>query len=63
MRAKTVPVTRPARDYPTMAALVAILLSVAVLVGIAYRYAGRSEPRSDLAPRISAPIGQQPSEL
>ena len=29
MRAKTVPVRRLARDYPTIAALVAVLLSVA----------------------------------
>jgi len=48
-----------------MAAILAILLSVAVLVGITYRYAGRSEPSDDLAARTSAPpLGQQlPSEL
>ena len=39
MRAKIASVRRPARDYPTTAAIFAILLSVAVLVGIAYRYA------------------------
>jgi hypothetical protein len=63
MRAKTAIVRRPGRDYPTIAAIVAILLSVAVLVGITYRYAGRSEPSDDLAARMSAPVGQQPSEL
>jgi hypothetical protein len=63
MRAKTVRVRRPGRDNPTIAALVAILLSVAVLVGIAYRYAGRSDPRQDLAARMSSPIGLQPSDL
>jgi hypothetical protein len=63
MRAKTARVRRPARDYPTILAILAILLSVAVLVGITYRYAGRSDPSDDLAARMSAPIGQQPSEL
>jgi hypothetical protein len=64
MSAKTARVRRPGRDYPTIAAIVAILLSVAVLVGIAYRYAGRSDPTDDLAGRMSAPIDQKlPSEL
>jgi hypothetical protein len=63
MRAKTARVRRPARDYPTILAILAMLLSVAVLVGIAYRYAGRSDPSDDLAARMSVPIGQQPSEL
>ena len=34
MRAKTARLRRPGRDYPTIAAIMAILLSVAVLVGI-----------------------------
>ena len=64
MSAKTARVRRPARDYPFIVALMAILLSVAVLVGIAFRYAGRSDPSNDLAARMSAPIGKQlPSEL
>jgi hypothetical protein len=64
MRANTVRVRRPVRDYAMMAALAAILLSVAVLVGIACRYANRSDPGNDLAARMSAPIGKQlPSEL
>jgi hypothetical protein len=47
-----------------LAAIVAILLSVAVLAGITYRYAGRSDPTDDLAARMSAPIDQKlPSEL
>jgi hypothetical protein len=47
-----------------VAAIVAILLSVAVLVGITYRYAGRSDPTDDLAARMGAPIDQKlPSEL
>ncbi len=52
-------------DYPIISAIVAIVLSVAVLLGITYRYATRSEPRDDLAARMSAPIGQRllPSEL
>jgi hypothetical protein len=54
---------RPGRDYAMIAAVTAILLSVAVLMGIAYRYAGRLPPINDLAARISQPIGRQPSEL
>ncbi len=52
-------------DYPIISAIIAIVLSVAVLLGITYRYATRSEPRDDLAARMSAPIGQHvlPSEL
>jgi hypothetical protein len=46
-----------------MAAIVAILLSVAVIFGITYRYTGRSEPSQDLATRMSSPVGRQPSEL
>ena len=45
MRAKTAFVRRPTRDYATIFAIVAILLSVVVLVGITYQYAGRSGPR------------------
>ena len=64
MRAKTAFVRRPTRDYATIFSIVAILLSVVVLVGITYQYAGRSDPSDDLAARMSAPIGQKlPSEL
>jgi hypothetical protein len=63
MRAKTARVRRPARDYPTILAILAILLSVAVLVETTHRYAIRSDPSDGLAARMSAPIGQQPSEL
>jgi hypothetical protein len=51
-------------DYPVISAIIAIVLSVAVILGITYRYATRSEPTNDLAARMSAPIGQQlrPSE-
>jgi hypothetical protein len=63
MRAKTA-VRQPGRDYAMIAAITAILLSVAVLVGITFRYAGRSDPGNDLAARMSAPLGKQlPSEL
>lgn len=63
MRAKTA-VRRSGRDYAMIAALMAIVLSIAVLVGITYRYAGRSDPSDDLAARMSEPIGQKlPSEL
>jgi hypothetical protein len=52
-------------DYAIICAIIAIVLSVAVLLGITYRYATRSEPRDDLAARMSAPSGQRllPSEL
>ena len=63
MKNKTARVRRPGRDYAMMAAIVAIFLSVAVLLGITYRYMGRSEPSQDLATRMSSPIGRQPSEL
>ena len=63
MRAQTA-VRRPVRDYAMIAAFAAILLSVAVLVGIVHRYAGRSDdPGNDLAARMSWPIGRQPAEL
>jgi hypothetical protein len=63
MRGKTSGVKRPGRDYAMLAAIVAIFLSIAVMFGITYRYAGRSEPSQDLATRLSLPIGRQPSEL
>jgi hypothetical protein len=63
MRGKTVGVRRPGRDYAMIAAIGAIFLSVAVLLGITYRYVGRPEPSQDLAARMSSPIGRQPSEL
>jgi hypothetical protein len=50
-------------DYAMMAAIVAIILSVAVIFGITYRYTGRSEPSQDLATRMSSPLGRQPAEL
>jgi hypothetical protein len=63
MTAKTIRVRRRGRDYAMIAAIVAIFLSVAVMLGIVYRYTGRSEPSQDLATRMSSPIGRQPSEL
>lgn len=65
MKAKTTRVKGLAPDYPIISAIIAIMLSVAVLLGITYRYATRPEPRDDLAARISAPIDQRllPSEL
>jgi hypothetical protein len=52
-------------DYPFISAIFAILVSVAVLVGITYRYALRSDPADDLASRLNAPVGlpPHPSEL
>jgi hypothetical protein len=65
MKAKTRRMKGLGLDYPFVSAIIAILLSVAVLVGITYRYATRSEPSDDLATRMSAPIGLRhlPSEL
>jgi hypothetical protein len=63
MKNKAARLRGPGLDYAMMAAFVAIFLSVAVLLGITYRYMGRSEPSQDLATRISSPIGRQPSEL
>ena len=63
MRGKTARVRRRGRDYAMIAAITAIIVSVAVMLGITYRYMGRSEPSQDLATRISSPIGRQPSEL
>jgi hypothetical protein len=63
MKVKTVRVNGRGRDYAMIAAIVAIALSVAVLVGITFRYTGRSDPSQDLAARMSLPIGRQPSEL
>ena len=63
MKARTA-LRRPSRDYAMIAAITAILLSVAVLVGIVHRYAGRSDDSgNDLAARMSWPIGRQPAEL
>jgi hypothetical protein len=45
-------------DYQIISASIAIVLSVGVLSGIMYRYAGPSEPHDDLAARPGAPIGQ-----
>ena len=53
----------PSAAVAMIAAIVAIALSVAVLVGITFRYTGRSDPSQDLAARMSSPIGRQPSEL
>jgi len=65
MKAKTTRVKRFVPDYPIISAIVAIILSVAVLLGITYRYATRSEPSDDLAARMGVPIDQRllPSEL
>jgi hypothetical protein len=65
MKAKTTRVKRLVPDYPIISAIIAIILSVAVLLGITYRYATRSEPRDDLAARMGVPIDQRllPSEL
>ena len=63
MKGKAIRVRRRGRDYAMIAAIVAIFLSVAVMLGIVYRYTGRSEPSQNLATRMSSPIGRQPSEL
>jgi hypothetical protein len=63
MRGKATGARRSGRDYPTIAAIAAIILSVAVLMGIAYRYAGRLPPINDLAARMSSTTGRQPSDL
>ena len=65
MKVKTSRVKRLVPDYPIISAIIAIVVSVAVLLGITYRYATRSEPRDDLAMRMSAPIGLRmlPPEL
>jgi hypothetical protein len=65
MKAKTTGMKGLGPDYAFISAIIAILLSVTVLVGITYRYATRPEPSDDLAARMSAPIGlrQLPSEL
>jgi hypothetical protein len=42
------------RDYPTMFAMLAILLGTAVIFGIVYSYADRPDIANDLAARISA---------
>ncbi|MBV8511888.1 MAG: hypothetical protein JOZ94_10740 [Xanthobacteraceae bacterium] len=65
MKGKISRVKRLVPDYPIISAIIAIVISVAVLLGITYRYATRSEPRDDLATRMSAPIGLRllPSEL
>jgi hypothetical protein len=49
-------------DYPTILALAAILLSVAVILGIVYNYTNVRRPINDLAARISTPQ-QQPFDL
>jgi hypothetical protein len=57
---------RADRDYPTLLALVAILLSVAVIVGIIYNYAEvrQTGGGGDLSARISTPTNQQlPADL
>jgi hypothetical protein len=52
----------PRWDYPTVLAIAAILLSVAVILGIVYNYTNVRGPINDLAARISTPQ-QQPSDL
>jgi hypothetical protein len=57
---------RADRDYPTLLALVAIFISVAVIIGIIYNYAEVRQPGDggDLSARISTPTNQQlPADL
>jgi hypothetical protein len=63
MKGKTSRPRRNGPDYAMMAAIVAIILSVAVILGISYRYAGRSEPNHDVATRMNSPFARQPAEL
>jgi hypothetical protein len=56
MKAKTTRMKGLVPDYPIILAIIAI---APVLLGITDRYATRSEPRNDLAARMSTPIGQQ----
>jgi hypothetical protein len=49
-------------DYPTLMAILAILLSAAVICGIIYSYADRRSP-DDISARISILHRQLPSDL
>ena len=49
-------------DYATLFAVAAIVLSVAVILGIIYNYANARGPINDLATRMTTPQ-QQPSDL
>ena len=50
------------RDYPTLMAMLAILLSAVVIVGIIWSYADRRSP-DDIGARISILHRHLPSDL
>jgi hypothetical protein len=52
MNTKVARTTAP-RDYPTLLAILAILLSVAVIAGIIFNYAGRGDT-DDISARITS---------
>jgi hypothetical protein len=60
MNTKVARTTAP-RDYPTLLAILAILLSVAVIAGIIFNYAGRGDT-DDISARITS-HRQLPSDL
>lgn len=51
-----------ARDYPTVMAMLAMLLNAIVIGGIIYSYAGRRSP-DDISAHISILHRQLPSDL
>ena len=66
MRAKLRRTVTQGHDYPTMLGITAILLGVAVILGIIFTYADFRQPGfgDDIAARIAAPNRQQlPSDL
>ena len=51
------------RDYVTLLAIVAMLLSVAVLAGIIYTYEGRRDTGADIGVLIAPNYQKLPSDL
>jgi hypothetical protein len=50
-------------DYPTLLAIVAMLLSIAVIAGIIYTYEGRRDTGDDIGALIAPNYQQLPSDL
>jgi len=61
MRTKVTPAAP--RDYVTLLAIVAMLLSVAVLAGIIYTYEGRRDTGADIGVLIAPNYQKLPSDL